>query len=433
MDVNIDKVFVQAVATIKSLTDLSKSSNLPRPSISDRLNLYGLYNQSTRGDPSTIDLSNANNSTELKKYNSWLKFKGLTKVQARKQYTKYLLNILKNNYSIEEYPSIIPLKNDLQDAWDCLENIDLSLSLNKKANSDLLTTSNYISNNINNIPPRSHSPAASLYRIASSGINANIIRPPSRNQSISKSRHNSFSGSLQNTNSQNLITMNNSQSQSQSQSNNYNYNNSNSLNTNAVNSIEFLKWQGEINNTLLKISTELSNLKYQQNLGMANDAGHRSISGSTTVSVQSEIQDYKLRYNNSDFNDKISNIRSYSLANTKYEKANNDNNNKKKKKQINKDTINWIYTKLKMLVKFLKDKFYIKIRIGSVVKNFITTLIAFLFLGLFKKVVDVYLKQRFNLKLEAVLQSNNRIKYISQWFLFLFKGRVPDNRDIKSA
>lgn len=458
MEVTTDKVFAQAVLTIKSLTDLSKSSSLPRPSINDRLTLYGLYNQATRGDPNSNELNLTNNNpTELKKYNSWLKFKGLSKSQARKQYIKYLLEILQNNYSSKEFPAIIPLRNNLQESWDKLENLNLSLNINSiqlpisppstlsssnskfhnvntSSNIDSFLSSTLVSPLTKNMPSRSHSPAASLYRIASSGISPNMIRPPSRNQSFSKSRHGSFSGS---SNINNNISNNNS-------NNNGGNSTIQALQQQTIQplvqpynnqSLEFLKWQGEINSTLLKISTELSSIKMQQNnlhqnhdLSL-NDAGHRSISGSTTFSTQSELHDYKLRHNNNhinsnyNFSDRISSLRNYNFISPyEYQKDllnKTFENDSPEKKNLS----NWVYTKLKILIKYLKRKFQIKIKLGSYANKIVTTILAFVFLGLFKRIVDIYLKQSFLIDLDTVSQGKSLIQYMSQWILKTIRGR----------
>lgn len=452
VDISTDKVFVQAVATIKSLTDLSKTTGLPRPSISDRLNLYGLYNQATRGDVSSmtnldVDLNALSNSTELKKYNAWLKFKGLSKSQARRQYIKYLLNILSNNYSSLTYPDIARLKTNLQESWNRLENLSLSVSLNQNINKvnapvpasvpvpvpTQPTSSTSVPNRLSqqqNVISRSHSPAASLYRIASSGVNSNMIRPPSRNQSISKSRNNSFSGS------QNLPTVppqsvSSNYTPSYAINNSMNYdvntpytlvatggNNSYNNDRGSINALELMKWQGEINNTLLKISTELSNLKHQSSI---LEAGHRSISGSTTVSVQSEFQNYKLRSH--DYNDRTYTANDYSPA-----KLNDllERRNSGKDKETN-DVIRWIYWKMITLVKYLRGKVYLITNVNVLAPKFIGSIAAVLFLGLFKKIVDIYLQKRFGLNLATSKDDKGLLQQWKQWLFRTIARRGENN------
>ncbi|TID19245.1 hypothetical protein CANINC_003816 [Pichia inconspicua] len=318
-DVNYDKLFIQAVSTIKSLTDLSKSSNLPRPSITERLNLYGLYNQATKGDASFN--TSITNPSDAKKYNSWVKFKGLTKQQARKQYVKYLLDILKSNYSLTEFPQVQPLLDGLQSSWDKIEFMEIQTPSTASQQVPFQFTPN--------IPIRSQSPAASLYRIASSGINSAIVRPSSRNHSISRSRHNSISG--QNAINNNVVP--NSVSQYPSVAITDITNHDSSVISNYNTSQEFIKWQNDINNTLLKISSEISSLKLN-----SKDAGHRTISGSTTLSTQSEIEDYKVR---------VSKIRNLSLDSGIGDYYTSEKSEHEEPHL--KDIMNWIYRKLTAL------------------------------------------------------------------------------------
>lgn len=481
LSVNVDKVFVQAVATIKSLTDLSKTSDLPRPTITDRLNLYGLYNQSTIGNAIiNQDIQTGASTSQKKKFEFWLKFKGLTKIEAREEYIKYLLNILNSNiYSnyYNKYPLILTLKNDLDNSWDKLQQLKTTSS----SNSQIYTTSGYKDNNYEQFnqaqlnstpqlppppPPRAQSPAVSLYRIASSGLNSNIIRPPSRSHSFSKSRKNSFSNNvnlnvsndnstdtninnktnINNINNLNtgVITSTNPTSFSTSQSNRYDntsyeYNNDSNLN---IASVDFFKWQNDINNTLLKISTELINLKVQNNNNnngsnfyKSDDAGHRSISGSTSVSVQTNIQDYKLKkfltsnninstsneitkiFNSNNNN----NITSFDLKNFDlHNNSSNDEEENRKKENL----IKWIYVKFLMLFQNLKGKIqHIGLTSISEITSKITftSIIAYIFFTLFRKVVNFYLKQRFN------QDGSKGVRTLYEWVRYLFHKNGRDN------
>lgn len=456
MDINTDKVFVQAVATIKSLTDLSKTTGLPRPTITDRLNLYGLYNQATRGDVSSVgnvyaDPNALNNPTELKKHNAWLKFKGLSKSQAREKYIKYLLSILENGYSITTYPEIGILKTNLQDSWNRLENLNLSITLNQNINKEYNPpsiqppTSSSVPTRLTQAPintPRSHSPAASLYRMASSGINSNMIRPPSRNQSFSKSRQNSFSGPSNPMTSPPLnvasafvpgYTVSGPSGNTVANGGNSlsNVNNVNNVNTNVnnsvgknenngdhriggtINTLDFIRWQGEINNTLLKISTELSNLKHNTTPSI-HDAGHRSISGSTTVSVQSELQNYKLR--SYDLTNRSTLVDGYTLAELSRTPESRRSGNSKD----TDDILRWVYWKMVALVKYLRDKMHMSISIDSLAPKFVVSVIAVLFFSLFKKVVEIYLQRQFGMNLARSSSSGGKT-FIQQWKQWLFR------------
>lgn len=437
MDVSTDKVFIQAVATIKSLTDLSKTTGLPRPSIEDRLNLYGLYNQATKGDiPSLNATKNIGQSpSELKKFNVWLKFKGLTKHQARNQYIRYLLHILNTNYSNVDYPDIAVLKSNLQTSWNILEQSNEISTTMSYPNQALMPVQSQVSGsiptNLNNNIPRSHSPAASLYRIASSGVNTNMMKPPSRNQSFSKSRKNSFSAPLSgptiiNPNASTLTNSNvmmPSQPQQQYQNNISSsiYGNTMMNSNNNVNPLEFMRWQGEINNTLLQISTELTNLKMQSSMQLPNgiqkdiqDAGHRSISGSTTLSVQSDIDNYKLGFNN---NSHMSNdFNEYNLAralkNVQDLKKAGDGRDDDKDNIISR-----LYLKMIVLIRYLKSKLQIKIQVKSIAGKVIKYVIAVLFFGVFKKVIDIYLKKRYGFTIDMSSSSRGFLLQWKQWLL----------------
>ncbi|KAG0672956.1 hypothetical protein C6P42_003040 [Pichia californica] len=525
MDISTDKVFVQAVATIKSLTDLSKTTGLPRPSINDRLNLYGLYNQSTRGDVTILntDPNSITNPTELKKYNAWLKFIGLTKSQARKKYILYLLNILNTDYLNNENSDLMMLKTNLEDSWNILEDYSNNKNINinninnihnitkqplqpripLSFNSTPITpeleninvsslvspitdvpvtiensnnfnhsgdffnnnSNNNKNNNNNSIPllnsnnshvniNRMQSPAASLYRIASSGINSNIIKPPSRNQSI-KSRQNSFSGSMplpSSSNNISLLPVNSNINQS-IPSSNMNTNTNTNTNTNMINNninngnvnvIEFVKWQSEINNTLLKISTELSNLKMNNNISDS----HRSISGSTTVSVQSDIQNYKLRtydYENSEYphsnnnnnsNNNLNNVSKYSFDYKKLRVNHNENNHSNGSFDNNstisndedkKDLIEWIYLKMIKLINYLKNKLHLKINIDSIYNGLLKSVIALFFLSIFKKLIEIYINKRFGIKLISGSNRGSLVQYWKQWMMGLLSGKSGVN------
>lgn len=385
-DLSYDRLFIQAVSTIKSLTDLSKSSNLPRPSISERLSLYGLYNQATKGDASLN--SSITNPSDAKKYNSWVKFRGLTKQQARKQYVKYLLDILKSNYSLSVYPEVEPLLNNLQSSWDKIEFMEIQTPSVPSQQAPFQYTPN--------IPVRSQSPAASLYRIASSGINSAIVRPSSRNHSISRSRHNSVSGQIANNNNSIL----NSTTQHPpvaiaDVANNENVMPNTSFSHNM--SQEFARWQSDINNTLLKISSEISSLKMN-----AKDAGHRTISGSTTLSTQSEIEDYKLRVNN---------IRNFSLTDRMSSFFLPENNVKKNEEPGKENLARWIYRKLAALFHVLKNKMVIRLPLDGAFVNRTTAgaIIGFILLSLVRKLIGKYIPGYENPKRVA--------HSLKQWFL----------------
>lgn len=420
MEVNTDKAFVEAVLVIKSLTDLSKKSNLPRPTIDDRLNLYGLYSQATKGDINSNE-PDGNRISEVRKYNAWKAFKGLTRKEARRQYCKYLLDVLKNNYSQETYPIVSPLRDRLQEMWDMLENHNLSLSIGESVHlgSPILpdsltqtltatTTSattlpppqptNGVSFNTPsyNIPPRAQSPAVSLFRMASSGINPSMIRPPSRNHSVSISRKNSVGATNYNNSNSNPLAKASTNIPTDSHHADLTTGNSiqhfnnvvdtdncavNSYNVEKhINSLDFLKWQGEINNTLLKISTELANLKYRQistdtssktKLNLEN-VEQRNFTGSTTLSCGGFISDYKRRNAN----------------------PNGRENNSNYVSRLAK----FVYSKLSALFQRLQNRCILRLQnmnIANASRHILASIIALSILSAFEKLVGRLLRKRY--------------------------------------
>ena len=414
MEARTDNIFILSVNTIKALTDLTKSTNLPRPSISDRLELYGLYNQAMNGDVTSVVMNNANNASDWKKYTAWLRYKGLTKQQARKEYAKTLNEILHNNYRADKYPELATLKSNLKDAYELYISHETGAPALGVAISHThkhmvpQTFTDHISRLSSTAPahamPRSHSPAASLYRIASSGINSNMIRPPSRNQSFSKSRQNSISGKVNlgddkvNGNTSDLladISLNPSNLTTSNSQTLYNVTGGggggdhiNSFNS----SIEFVKWQGEINNTLLKISTELNNLKNQA----LNDAGHRP------DYMQSEIPNYKQRSNGID-KDRVSSLRQYQHSSN----GNNGRESFKDRYRPDKfaddgegnaisDSIRVIYMKFTMFVRYLARRIQLIPTLSQINITVATSVIALVLLGLFRSVIEAnFLNKRF--------------------------------------
>lgn len=214
---NFDKVFVDAVAAVKRLTELSKTSSVARPSINDRLVLYGLYNQATKGDVGQKSFANIDQSvSEQKKYQHWLKYRGMDKMQARQEYVKVLMRIL-NEYS---HPEVDPLRRKVAESWNTAQD-QLQAHLQSTA------------------PPfRVQSPAVSIYRkVSSSGVASSLMRPPSR--TLSRSRQNSIF-----LDSEAVVDVSTT-----------------NPTANSVNQLEITRWQHDINTTLLKITTDLSNLK----------------------------------------------------------------------------------------------------------------------------------------------------------------------------
>lgn len=355
---DIDTLFIQAVSTIKRLTELSKLNGIPRPSINDRLNLFGLYSQSTKGDVPNIFLPNGDSSNNYQKYSAWVKYKGLNKLQAREKYINYLIDVLNRTYDINNMNSEVnSLILSLINEYSKFENNKLSNVNDGKVS----------------VLPRSTSPAASLYRIASSGVNSNLIRPPSRNHSFVKSRKNSVSIETENNNVNTVNAVDivvNDSTVSKETSNT------------TVDRDEFLKWQGEINNTLLKISTQLNNLQNND----VDAINNRSISGISLFNPLNHINDYKIRTNK----DRVSTFKEIDFNPRKDINDNNKNH-----------ILNIIYMKFNMLINYLKNKVFIKIRgidsINGIFDKLVkSSVIIFIIGGLLKRLVSVYLENNHN-------------------------------------
>jgi hypothetical protein len=157
-------------------------------------------------------------------------------------------------------------------------------------------------------------------------------------------------------------------------------------------SIEFVKWQGEINNTLLKISTELNNLKNQA----LNDAGHRP------DYMQSEIPNYKQRSNGID-KDRVSSMRQYQHSSN----GNNGRESFKDRYRPDKfaddgegnaisDSIRVIYMKFTMFVRYLARRIQLIPTLSQINITVATSVIALVLLGLFRSVIEAnFLNKRF--------------------------------------
>lgn len=180
-----DELFVQALTTIKALTNLSNTSNIPKPPLKDRISLYGIYKQATEGDTNRQEPDPHLDYAAHTKWTAWKLNEGVSPNEAKKRYVRQLITLL-NAYGTE-YSQVSQLRDSIQLYWD---------QYNSKARkygeitylpppaSGVIVSSNNIM--------RSHSPAASLYRIASTGLG----KPSSK---LNRSRNPSFSGTTLNT------------------------------------------------------------------------------------------------------------------------------------------------------------------------------------------------------------------------------------------
>lgn len=198
-----DELFMHALSIIKTLTHLSNTSSIPKPPLKDRINLYGIYKQATEGDINKQEPDSHTDHAAHTKWNSWKLNEGVKPIEAKKKYVKQLILLL-NSYG-NEYQQVSQLKDTIEMYWN---------QYNSK-------TRKY--GNITYTPPpgtgaiisstsilRAHSPAASLYRIASTGINRSTSK-------LNRSRNGSFSGTTLNTTFSLPIDKINTQQQQQQQ------------------------------------------------------------------------------------------------------------------------------------------------------------------------------------------------------------------------
>lgn len=163
----IDSAFNKAVATMQILSTWSVNDALPTPPAADRIKLYSLYKQANEGDiPDSIEYPNGESTesaTDRRKWIAWKAKQGLSKTEAKREYVSYLIDVMKTYGG--DSPESLKLLTDLEDAqW-------------QNGNSESYQTQQPSMR-------RSESPAVSLYRVASSGFNSKVTRPPSRNMSM---------------------------------------------------------------------------------------------------------------------------------------------------------------------------------------------------------------------------------------------------------
>ncbi|ODV84414.1 hypothetical protein CANARDRAFT_24184 [[Candida] arabinofermentans NRRL YB-2248] len=299
MSDSIDRVFVKAISTIRTLSTRSSHSSLPRPPLANRVKLYGLYKQATEGDVSGI----VDRPTGIKpedeaakrKWDAWKMEEGLSKTEAKRGYISYLIETMKShaNDSIEARE----LLGDLEYLWDQVKDQSPTITDNQHGMHDIGSVGG------SSLMGRAESPALSLYRLASSGSNTNIIRPVSRLSMTNMHQYGQGgAGGLQISNMNNggglhvdkqrTISSNTAVSNSggvSAGSSTSNVSGITSGNTNGVGavpkSMEFIKWQNDINSTLSRLTYEISNLRsigYQQHL-------QQGVTSNTSISAQSGI------------------------------------------------------------------------------------------------------------------------------------------------
>ncbi|KXI43182.1 UNVERIFIED_CONTAM: hypothetical protein ACS92_03385, partial [Bacillus cereus] len=131
MSDSIDRVFVKAIATIRTLSTRSPKSSLPRPPLANRVKLYGLYKQATEGDVTGLMErpigSRPEDEAAKRKWDAWKLEEGLSKTDAKKQYISYLIDTMRShaNESVEARE----LLSELEYLWDQVKDQQVSPTL----------------------------------------------------------------------------------------------------------------------------------------------------------------------------------------------------------------------------------------------------------------------------------------------------------------
>ncbi|KAG7902392.1 hypothetical protein KL935_001300 [Ogataea polymorpha] len=244
MSDSIDRVFVKAIATIRTLSTRSPKSSLPRPPLANRVKLYGLYKQATEGDVTGLMErpigSRPEDEAAKRKWDAWKLEEGLSKTDAKKQYISYLIDTMRShaNESVEARE----LLSELEYLWDQVKDQQVSPTLGEFHHDVPLST-------------RAQSPALSLYRLTSSGSHANLVRPVSR---LSMTSVPAEKQSAQGAGPRALST---TATISQIAGSGASAGGINGQGVDTTKNLDFVRWQNDINATLTRLSYEISSLK----------------------------------------------------------------------------------------------------------------------------------------------------------------------------
>lgn len=121
-------MFVKAITTIKALSSRSNYGSLPRPPAENRIRLYGLYKQATEGNVEGIMSRPVGFSMEdegaKKKWDAWKREEGLTKTEAKRRYISYLIDTMRIYASgtLEARE----LLSELEYLWDQIKDLQFS-------------------------------------------------------------------------------------------------------------------------------------------------------------------------------------------------------------------------------------------------------------------------------------------------------------------
>ncbi|KAK9324717.1 acyl CoA binding protein-domain-containing protein [Lipomyces orientalis] len=124
---SIDRVFAQALATIRALSNpkVIPATPIQRPPIEDRIHLYGLYKQATEGDVDVLMERPTGDREEdeaaRKKWDAWYSQRGLRKTEAKRRYIPFLLDTMRKYAS--STPESRELISELQFLWDQVKDV----------------------------------------------------------------------------------------------------------------------------------------------------------------------------------------------------------------------------------------------------------------------------------------------------------------------
>ncbi|ODV91937.1 hypothetical protein CANCADRAFT_525 [Tortispora caseinolytica NRRL Y-17796] len=126
MSDSIDRVFVKAISTIRTIAELdSLRGEQHRPPAEARLKLYGLYKQATEGDVEGIMVRpvghTAEDETARRKWDAWKDQQGLSKVEAKRRYISLLIEMMNEHASTS--PEARELRSELEYLWDQVKDV----------------------------------------------------------------------------------------------------------------------------------------------------------------------------------------------------------------------------------------------------------------------------------------------------------------------
>ncbi|ANZ77961.1 BA75_04723T0 [Komagataella pastoris] len=136
MSESIDRVFVKAIGTIRTLSSRTGYGGLPRPPIENRVKLYGLYKQATEGDVAGVMERPLGDSPEAeaakRKWDAWRSEQGTSKTEAKRHYISYLIDTMKQFAS--DTTEARELLSELEYLWNQISDVSPNDSSDSESN-----------------------------------------------------------------------------------------------------------------------------------------------------------------------------------------------------------------------------------------------------------------------------------------------------------